>query len=171
MVDINPKLYRLERELTRAQVIVELAETPVRLRAIVAGASPDALVRREGGGEWTAMESLRHVRDIVQVYGLRFKWMILQDDSFLADYDENQWVEASPDTTADLGRMLDETAAYRGETIRLLWSIDDAGWERSGRHEVLGRVQLDAYVRHQLEHERQHLAQLERSLDDSGAGR
>jgi len=161
----NSRLYRLDREVTRGQLVADLAAIPGRLRALLGGRTSAALERRSADGEWTAIENCRHIRDVVQVYGMRFKWMILQDDPFLPDYDENRWAAASPDGAADIGSMLDEIAAYRGETVRLLRSLAPDGWQRTGRHEVLGAVELDAYVRHELAHEEGHLAQLARSLE------
>jgi hypothetical protein len=37
------------------------------------------------------------MRDIAQVYGARFKWMILDDDPFLPNYDEDRWVADAPE--------------------------------------------------------------------------
>ena len=164
MPTTNPALYRLDRDLTRDQLIAELAAMPTLLRSMMSGRTADALERRSADGAWTPLESCRHIRDIVQVYGMRFKWMILQDDPFLPDYDENRWAAGSPDGAADIESLLDEIAAYRGETIRLLRSLKPDGWTRTGRHEVMGAVKLDAYVRHEVAHEEQHLEQLERSF-------
>jgi len=158
----NPifELYRLDRDLTREQLIAALAETPRLARETIADRSAEALQRPPAAGGWSPLEALRHLRDAVQVYGMRFKWMILQDDPFLPDYAEDRWVAGSPDGPADVDALLAEMAAYRAETLRLLRALPEAGWSRRGRHEVNGPVVLEAYVRHQLAHEEQHLAQL-----------
>jgi hypothetical protein len=158
------ELYRPERDLTRAQLIDELAAMPARLRAVVARRDAAALQRPLDDG-WSALQVCRHMRDIVQVYGIRFKWMVLADDPFLPNYDEDRWVEESPDTVGDLDAVLREIAAYRAETVRLLRSLDDDGWRRTGRHETIGALVLEPYVRHEYAHEEQHLAQLQRALD------
>ncbi len=158
------QLYRLEGDLTRDELIDELAATPARLREAVASLDGAALERRPDSGGWSAIEVCRHVRDVVQVYGMRFKWMILDEDPFLPNYDEDRWVSEHPDGAPHIGLMLDEIAAYRAETVRLLRSLPDEGWSRTGRHEALGRVELEPYVRHQLAHEEQHLDQLRLAL-------
>lgn len=157
------ELYRLERELSRAEVIDALAAMPGAYRAVIEGASAGALERREGDG-WSAIDVLKHVRDVVQVYGMRFKWMILDDDPFLPNYDEDRWVAESPDGAAQADDVLREIAAYRAETVRLLRALDDEGWSRTGRHEAIGPLVLEPYVRHELAHEEQHLAQLRAAL-------
>lgn len=159
MPDPTFELYRLDRELTRDELITQLGEVPARLREVLSGRSADELTRTVGDG-WSAIEVCRHVRDAVQVYGVRFKWMILNDEPFLPNYDENRWVTESPDGVDQLDAVLGEIAAYRAETARLLRSLSVEGWARRGRHEVIGLVALEPYVRHELAHEEQHLAQL-----------
>ena len=158
------RLYELDRELSREELVTALADTPGRFREVLQRRPAEELERRPDGGGWSAIEVVRHVRDIVQVYGMRFKWMILQDDPYLPNYDEDRWVADSPDGPAQLDVVLDEIAAYRAETVRLLRALPPDGWSRRGRHEVLGSVELEPYVRHQLAHEEQHLAQLAEAL-------
>ena len=162
------ELYRLDRELSRDELIAALASIPERVRALCARADAAMLMRRDGDA-WTAMETLRHFRDIVQVYGVRFKWMILDDDPLLANYDEDAWAANATDGPGEVDALVREIEAYRGETVRLLRSLQDDGWARTGRHEALGRVVLEPYVQHELAHEEQHLAQLATALG-VGAG-
>ena len=161
MPDSTFELYRLDRELTRDQLITQLGEIPSRLRDLLSGRGAAELTRAGVDGGWSAIAVCRHVRDVVQVYGVRFKWMILDEEPLLPNYDEDRWVAASPDGVEQVDALLGEIAAYRGETVRLLRSLSDEGWGRRGRHEVIGWVALEPYVRHELAHEEQHLAQLE----------
>ena len=167
MADQLFALYRLDRDLTRAQVIEALAAMPGQLRDVIAGQTPGALTRKVVADGWSAIETLRHIRDAVQVYGMRFKWMILQDDPFLANYDEDRWVSASPDGPEEAIGMLGEISAYRGETVRLLRALSPDGWSRRGRHEILGPVELEPYVRHELAHEEGHLEQITKALREA----
>jgi hypothetical protein len=169
VTDVNPNIYQLDRDLTRDELIAGLAAIPERLRALLAGASAAAFARRPAADAWSALEVCRHLRDAVQVYGMRFKWIILQDDPFLPNYDEDRWVADSPDGPADIDQLLAEAAAFRAETVRLLRSLPDAAWSRRGRHELNGTVSLEPYVRHELAHEEQHLDQLWRALQAGDA--
>ena len=162
-------LYTLDRELSRDELIGELAALTQRLRSVLVDQSAEALLRRGNPDDWSPIETLRHLRDAVQVYGMRFKWMILQHDPFLPNYDENGWVSGSPDGASEVSAMLAEIAAYRAETVRLLRALPAAGWSRTGRHEITGPVELEPYVRHQLAHEEIHLAQLKAALTGSGS--
>jgi hypothetical protein len=160
------ELYRLDRDLTRDQLIDELARTPARVRDAVAGASPGQLSRKRDG--WSAIDTCKHLRDVIQVYGLRFKYMVLEDDPFLPNYDEDRWVAHSPDTAGDVESLIAEMDGDRAETVRLLRSLPDAGWSRTGRHELLGPLVLEPYVRHQLAHEEGHLEQIREALRAAG---
>jgi len=157
-------LYTLDRDLTREQLIAALADTPGRVQQLLAGQTDHALNRRDTDAGWSPIEIVRHVRDAVQVYGMRFKWMILQDDPFLPSFDENRWSANSPDGPSEVSSVVGEVEAYRSETVRLLRALSPDGWSRRGRHEVLGAVELEPYVRHQLAHEEQHLDQLRDAL-------
>jgi hypothetical protein len=164
MNDAPPELYRLERDLSRDELVAELAEMPDRLREIVADRDATTLERRPTPDAWSAFDVCKHLRDGTQMYGMRFKWIILQDDPLLPNYEEDRWVADSTDSAANIGQLIDELAAYRAETVRLLRGLSPEGWQRRGRHEVLGSVALEPYVRHQVEHESQHLAQLRAAL-------
>jgi hypothetical protein len=157
------ELYVLDDDLTREEVVDELAQVPERLRAILSGHALDALDHKSAD-DWSPIEVCRHMRDAVQVYGMRFKWMILDEDPFLPNYDEDRWVAEHPDGAPQIEAMLAEMASLRGETVRLLRALPPEGWLRTGRHEVIGPLQLGPYVRHELAHERGHLRQLEEAL-------
>ena len=164
--DADPEfsLYQLDRDLTREQLVAELAAMPQRVRAIVAGHDLTALQRRASSEEWSALNVCRHLRDAAQVYGMRFKWIILQERPVLPDYDEKIWAASEIDGPASLPKILDEIEAWRGETVRLLTGLAPDGWSREGRHEVLGTVKLEPYVRHEISHEAQHLDQLRQAF-------
>jgi hypothetical protein len=158
-------LYRPERDYNREELVAELATMPTRLRELLIGRDDGALQRRAVTGDWSPIEVVRHLRDIAQVYGIRFKWIIPQDDPFLPNYDEDRWVSECRDGPHEVESLHREIEAYRGETLRLLRSMPPDGWSRRGRHEVLGVVELEDYVRHQVAHEGRHLAQLQAAFD------
>jgi DinB family protein len=156
----TPALYRLDRPISRSQVIDELAAMPARLRKALAGVSDEAMTRKPAPSEWSAFETVGHLRDATLVYAIRFRYIIFNDDPFLPDYDENSWAAASRDTVTDIPEILDQIAASRADLVRVLSRLPDEAWRRGGRHEVIGPVVLEDYARHQVVHEEMHLAQL-----------
>jgi hypothetical protein len=157
-------LYRLDDPLTRAEVLAEFAAFPDRLAAVVARATVRALERAATAGEWSPLQVLCHLRDAALVYALRFRFIALNPETFMPNMDEERWVLHSRETLADIPALLATIAASRADIARLLGRLDDADWARTGRHEVLGSVALEEYVRHQVVHERGHLAQLRAAL-------
>jgi hypothetical protein len=157
-------LYQLEDPLTRAEVLAEFASMPDRLASAIAGAPAGALERAPAPGQWSALQVVSHLRDAALVYGARFRWIVLNDDPFLANFDEDRWVDESRETPADIPALLETIAASRRDIARLLGRMRDVEWQRTGRHEVIGTVVLEDYVRHEVVHERGHLEQLANAL-------
>lgn len=130
---------------------------PDQLRALVANAN---LLRAPAEGEWTAFQTLLHMRDAAFIYALRFRWMVFDDDPLLTNYDENNWVTAAQDTLEDVPQVLAEIAASRSDLVRVLSRLPEDAWQRGGRHEIAGPIMLEHYVRHQVAHEAMHLEQI-----------
>lgn len=160
----NPYLYRLERPLSRAELLAELATMPERLRSALEGADAAALTNPPGADDWSAFQVLCHIRDATLTYAARFRWIVFNGDPFMPDYDENNWVKASRDTPADIPGMLDEVACSRRDLIRVLSRMPEAAWFRTGRHEVAGSIVLEHYASHQVAHEDMHLGQIRAAI-------
>lgn len=150
--------------MPRAEVIDALAAMPDRVARALQAVPTEAIGAAPQSGGWSAFQVLCHIRDAALVYSGRFRWMVFDDSPLLPNYDEDNWVAACADTPADIGAILNELRASRTDLVRVLGRIPDAAWSRTGRHEVLGVVILEPYVRHQLAHEEIHLAQLEVAL-------
>lgn len=156
----TPWLYKLERDLSDAQVVDELEAMPMRLRRAVSGFGVEELGRKPGPDDWSAFETVTHLRDASLVYAIRFRFIVMEEEPFLPNYDEDKWAAECLDRVEDMPAILGEIAASRSDLVRLLRRIPDAAWRRAGRHEVAGRLVLDDYARHQVVHEEMHLAQL-----------
>jgi len=141
-----------------------MAQMPSALRAIVGPADPERLSRVPTDGEWSAFQTLCHLRDATFIYAARFRWIIFDDNPPMPDYDENNWVAASHDTPADIPEILEQVAASRADLVRVLSRLDDRAWRREGRHEVAGGICLEHYARHQVVHEALHLEQIQMVL-------
>ncbi len=163
MPEPTQSLYELRGNLAREQVHEGLAAIPVKLSAL---ASAIGLSLWDGAapGQWSPFETLCHLRDAALVYGIRFRWIAFDDNPFLPNYDENAWVQNRVDMSLDADEMILEFSANRRGLARMLGRLPDVAWARTGRHEVLGAIPLEPYVRHQLAHELAHLDQIEAAL-------
>ena len=138
---------------------------PTELRALVANAN---LLRPPADGEWTAFQTLLHLRDAAFIYALRFRWIVFDDDPLLANYDETNWVATAKDTVDDVPHILAEIEASRSDLMRVLSRLSEEQWQRTGRHDIAGPIVLEHYVRHQVAHEAMHLAQIRAVIASPG---
>lgn len=112
-------------------------------------------------GEWSALETLTHLRDVVVfVYGLRMRRLFYEGAPVFADFDEEGYRAASlarGDVATDL---LDTIVAEHEQLARLLQTLPDADWSREGRHPSFGVMSIEFLARRVGEHAEEHAAQI-----------
>jgi hypothetical protein len=112
-------------------------------------------------GEWSALETLTHVRDvIVHVYGLRIRRLLYEDAPVFADFDEEGYRRASLDRRESAEHLLDTIVAEHEQLARLLETLPDDEWGRAGRHPALGTMSIEFLARRVGEHAEEHAAQI-----------
>jgi hypothetical protein len=60
---------------------------------------------------------------------------------------------------------MDEFSTLRRKSVYLLWSLDDADWNRRGIHPYVGPLSVTQVAREMNEHDLSHLWQLRRLCD------
>jgi len=169
----------IERRLQR------LARTPEDLAAAIHGKSDAALSRRPGPKKWSGKEVVCHLRDIEELFMLRFHQMLGTDNpTFLVlgevPPDPERWgiggqvgMPLSPDRWAEERQYLrnDATVALnafrnrREETLALLGKLSPAQRQRGSNHVTLGRMTFEDWVALMAAHDDKHLGQLQRALE------
>src|SRR5437667_1629733 len=87
----------------------------------VEAAPPGRLTRPPREGEWSALETLTHLRDvIVHVYGLRIRRLLYEDDPLFADFDEEGYRRASLARDEAAEDLLDTSVADHERVARPL---------------------------------------------------
>src|SRR5574341_445407 len=105
------------------------------VRRAVEAAPREQLARAPRDGEWSALETLTHLRDvIVHVYGLRIRRLLYEDAPVFADFDEEGYRRASLARGEGVGDLLDTIGAEQEQLARLLQTLPDSDWARQGRH-------------------------------------
>lgn len=79
----------------RKQAIDELAATPKKLRAAVAGLNDAQLDTRYREGGWTVRQVLHHVADSHMNAFIRLRLALTEDKPTIRPYDEARWAELS----------------------------------------------------------------------------
>lgn len=112
-------------------------------------------------GEWSALETLTHLRDvIVHVYGLRLRRLLYEDAPVFADFDEEGYRRASLTRGESAQRLVDTIVGEHEQLARLLETLPDADWGRGGRHPSLGPMSIEFLARRVGEHAEEHAAQI-----------
>jgi hypothetical protein len=141
----------IERIRSSAQVLRRAVEQAPRGRFV---AAPRA-------GEWSALETLTHVRDvIVHVYGLRLRRLFYEPAPLFADFDEEAYRPASLARGESVEYLLETIVGEHEQLARLLEAVPDAEWAREGRHPEFGVMSIEFLARRVGEHAEEHAAQI-----------
>jgi hypothetical protein len=141
------------------------------VRRAVEAASPDRFGQPPREGEWSALETLIHLRDVVvHVYGLRIRRLLYEDAPVFADFDEEGYRHACLVRGEVSGDLLDTIVAEHEQLARLLQRLPDADWSRKGRHPSLGVMSIEFLARRVGEHAEEHAAQIAEATNTGRAG-
>lgn len=116
-----------------------------------------------GAGEdtWSAVEIVRHLRDVEREINLpRLESILRQDDPFLDATDPDRWVGTRNDRGQSGVEALREFTAARGELLARLQALEPPDWQRRARDALFGPTRLDELVTIIAEHDVLHLRQL-----------
>jgi hypothetical protein len=112
-------------------------------------------------GEWSALETLIHLRHVVvHVYGLRIRRLLYEDEPLFADFDEERFRRDSLGRGESARSLVDTIVGEHEQLARLLETLPDADWARGGRHPTLGPVTIEFLARRVSEHAEEHAAQI-----------
>src|SRR5713101_7082389 len=82
------------------------------VRRAVEAAPPGRFAQSPREGEWSALETLTHLRDVVvHVYGLRIRRLLYEETPVFADFDEEGYRRASLARSEVVGGLLDTIVA------------------------------------------------------------
>jgi len=169
----------LERRLAR------LAGTADELTEATRNRSAAQLARRPETASWSATEIICHLRDVEELFRIRFHTILALDDPQILTFgaepaalaawgiggpighplDPDRWAEERQYARNDPSQALSAFRRHRAETVALLESLTAAQWQRGGIHLRLGRLTLGDWVASLAAHDDNHLAQLERALE------
>ena len=165
--------------------IERLRQTPPDLDRALAGRSDAELSRRPGPKSWSPKEILCHLRDVEELFQVRFHTMIALDEprilvlgasaEDLAPWriggtighplNPDRWADERQYERSDGREALAALERRRGEVLTLLRSLSPTEWERGGIHLGRGRLTLRDWVASLAAHDDNHLDQLRRALE------
>lgn len=144
----------------RQTLIDQIAATPEKMRAAVAGLSDEQLntpYRPEG---WTVRQVVHHVPESHMNSYVRIKLAITEEEPTIKPYFEDRWAQLDDAQQAPVELSLDLMDALHGRWVWFLRSLKDADFQRTFRHPELGIVSLDKNIALYAWHGRHHVAHI-----------
>jgi hypothetical protein len=140
----------------RALVVGRLAAAPTLLRALTADVAGDAAVQAPKPGEWSIVEVVRHlVEGDRDTFLPRLRRMLAE---VRPRFDKAR--PAAGDHT-DLPTLVAAFASAREQVIKMVRTLDDAGWAREGISPSRGPLSVETYAATMDAHDTEHLRQIQ----------
>jgi len=172
------------RQLATGERIDRLRRMPDELAQATAGRDDAELSRRPVDRAWSPKEIVCHLRDVDELFQVRFHTILGAheptllvmgaDQNTLAEWgiggpvghplDPERWAEERQYQRSDAAAALAAFTRRRGEVVALLAGLTPAQWQRGGIHPARGRQTLGDWVASLAAHDDNHLDQLRRAV-------
>ncbi len=167
------------------QRLARIERTPGELAALVQGQSDPVLSRRPDGKNWAAKEIVCHLRDVEELFMVRFQTILAMDEpKFLvlgvmppnpAEWgiggpvrpaiDPDRWAEERQYLRHETAPALAAFRSRREESLAFLRRLTPEQWRRGSVHPTLGRATYGDWIALMAAHDDNHLGQLKRALE------
>jgi DinB superfamily len=142
-------------------LIERIRSSATVVRRAVESAPRVAFAKAPKTGEWSALETLTHLRDVVvHVHGFRIRRLAYENEAVFVDFDEEGFRAASLARGESLDDLLATIVGEHDVLARLLETIPDPEWAREGRHPTFGVMSIEFLARRLGEHAEEHAAQI-----------
>lgn len=147
-------------------LLKRLESTVQKLTWVMIDCDEEDLNTAPADEEWSPLEILGHVKALDDIVTFRIAAILTKDTPLIPDFDVDGWAKIAGYRTAPLDQTLHSYQRHRSELVWQLRQLPDEAWDRHGKHESKGDLSLFDLVRIFLEHEEEHLAQLEAAFGD-----
>lgn len=138
----------------------EIAQTPPRLKAAIAGLSDKQLDTAYRPGGWTVRQVVHHVPDSHLNSYVRFKLALTEDNPTIKPYAEDRWAELTDTQSTPIEVSLTLLESLHDRWVRLLRSLTPEQWKRTFRHPELGEMNLEKTLALYAWHGKHHVAHI-----------
>jgi hypothetical protein len=147
-------------DIERLKFIEDIAETPAKLRAAVAGLSAEQLDTPYRPGGWTVRQVAHHLPESHMNAFIRFKLALTEEQPTIKPYDQERWAELGDVRTTPVETSLVLLESLHHRWVLLLRSLNPRDFARSFNHPELGVVTLDKNLALYAWHGRHHIAHI-----------
>lgn len=144
----------------REQWIADIAASPAKLRAAVAGLTPQQLETPYRDGGWTVRQVVHHVPESHMNAYIRFKLALTENEPTVKPYDESAWAKLPDVPGTPIETSLALLDALHDRWVRVLRLIEGADWNRTFRHPEIGIVKLEGNLALYSWHGKHHTAHI-----------
>lgn len=150
-------------------LLERLRGTPVRVEALVAGLSRDALTASDGQG-WSIQQNVGHLVDCEALWHRRFE-QFLAGETELCGVDMGRAARAAPGHhEREFADLLASLRSLREQQVALLEATTPADWARTARHPRLDQqMRLVDLMLFAADHDDYHLARIRQLVRTLGA--
>jgi len=159
---LRPKRAEARVALSIREVVGALEPVSQRIEALCHGLSAEQLRQRPREGEWSMKEVMAHLLTVERdVFLPRLKRIVAEERPRFERFDPDARAAERDHRQGDFWADLHEFAHARRSTVSFLLSLPAEAPDRIGISAVLGPVSLATYATHIVDHDLEHLAQLE----------
>ena len=159
---LRPKRTEARVALPLAEVAAAIQPLPGKIEALSRGLSAEQLRQRPREGEWSMKEVMAHFLKVERdVFLLRLKRIVNEDRPRFESFDPDAWAAERDHRQGDFMDDWRRFAEARAETVAFLKGLPPAVADRIGLSGFFGPVTLAQYATHIVDHDLEHLAQLQ----------
>jgi hypothetical protein len=136
-----------------------LADTPARIRKLVAAIGPGGLSRSYAPGKWNARQLLVHLAQTELAFGVRARMALTTDGYVVQPFDQDQWMAREPAIDGDVALAAYE--ATRAMNLAMFRSLSPEERRRKFLHPERGPLELQEIPALLAGHELHHLKHFE----------
>jgi hypothetical protein len=145
------------------QLLDALAQTPAEVARLLQDVPPDRVRIRPSAEEFSAVESVCHLRDIeIEGYTTRINRILNETNPALRDVDGARLALERDYNSQEIAEALEFFKVARERNVKLLLAVDQTGMNRKGSLEGVGEVTLIGLLGMMNEHDQGHLDDLQR---------
>jgi uncharacterized damage-inducible protein DinB len=144
-------------------VLERLAQAPQELITLLRDLSAEAIRTRNSADEFSALETVCHLRDLeIEGYGVRINKILTDDNPTLPDIDGSRLAIERDYNSQEVTEALEAFTMARQQNITVLKQVSEDQLERTGLLTGVGEVSLDKLLSMMSEHDDDHLDDVRR---------
>lgn len=140
-----------------SQLINDYAAGPALLRDAVAGMTREQLLARPIAGKWSTQGCICHIADFEPVYLDRMTRVIAQEGPTYCGGDPDLYAARLSYAARDVEEELNLVEACRRHMVRILRSLPESAFQRTGNHSEAGEQTLEKLLTNVTKHIPHHI--------------